>query len=201
MKAAIPREFPFVHATACVDQGAAIGDGTKIWHFTHVMSGALIGARCTLGQNVFVASGVRIGDRVKIQNNVSVYQGVELEDDVFCGPSVVFTNVLTPRSLVPRNGPRDFQRTLVKRGATIGANATLVCGITIGEFAFIGAGAVVTGDVPPHALAYGNPARIAGYVCECGEPLNLAGPEVRCFSCGKHFGDTGESSITAQVVR
>ena len=201
MKAPVQKAPPFVHPTACVDEGAVVGSATKIWHFSHVMRGARIGDDCTLGQNVFVAAGVRIGNRVKIQNNVSVYQGVELEDDVFCGPSAVFTNVLTPRSLVRRNTPSDFERTLVKRGATIGANATLVCGITVGEFAFVGAGAVVTHDVPSHALAYGNPARVAGYACECGEPLELIGLEARCASCGKRFAHIDYGSIEASAAQ
>ncbi|MGZ8612886.1 MAG: acyltransferase, partial [Actinomycetota bacterium] len=137
------------HETAVIDDGARIGAGTRIWHFSHVSAGAEIGADCTLGQNVFVANHVRIGDGVKIQNSVSVYEGVTLEDDVFCGPSMVFTNVRTPRSAFPRNASDDYEPTLVRRGASIGANATIVCGVTIGEHALVGAGAVVTDDVPP----------------------------------------------------
>src|SRR2546428_3123873 len=150
----------FVHESSYVDDGAVVGRGTKIWHFCHVMPGAIIGERCNLGQNVVVMPGTRIGSNVKIQNNVSIYEGVELEDDVFCGPSCVFTNVMTPRSHVSRK--HEYQRTLVKRGATIGANATIVCGLTLGEYPFIGAGAGVTSEVPPLALMGGGPARRAG---------------------------------------
>jgi UDP-2-acetamido-3-amino-2,3-dideoxy-glucuronate N-acetyltransferase len=179
-----PRELAyFVHESACVDQPCDIGAGTKIWHFSHVMARASIGSRCTIGQNVFIASGVRIGNNVKIQNNVSVYEGVELEDDVFCGPSMVFTNVNTPRSSFPRNKSEEYARTLVKRGASIGANATIVCGHTIGEFAFVGAGAVVTRDVPARSLVFGNPARVQGYACECGEILRFDSESVRCATC------------------
>src|SRR5881227_1478258 len=159
----------FVHESAYVDEGAAIGDGTKIWHFCHVMPGAVIGARCSLGQNVVVMNGTRIGDNCKIQNNVSVYEGVELEDDVFCGPSMVFTNVINPRSHVSRK--HEYRKTLVRRGATLGANSTIVCGHTIGAFAFVGAGAVVTRDVPAYALVLGNPARVTGWICQCGVKL------------------------------
>src|ERR1700756_4143539 len=148
----------FVHESSYVDDGAQVGRGTKIWHFCHVMPGALIGERCNLGQNVVVMPGTKIGNNVKIQNNVSIYEGVELEDDVFCGPSCVFTNVSTPRSHVSRK--HEYQRTLVKRGATIGANATVVCGHTIGRYAFVGAGAVVTRSVPDYALVVGNPGRV-----------------------------------------
>ena len=146
----------FVHESSYVDEGCEIGEGTKIWHFTHVMAGSRIGRACNIGQNVVVSPGVTIGDNVKIQNNVSVYTGVVLEDDVFCGPSMVFTNVLTPRSHVSRK--HEYQQTLVKRGASLGANCTIVCGNTIGQYAFVGAGAVVTKDVPDHALVLGNPA-------------------------------------------
>ena len=171
----------FAHETACVDKPCEIGAGTKIWHFSHVMKGSTIGANCNLGQNVNVAPGVRIGKNVKIQNNVSLYTGVELEDDVFCGPSMVFTNVMTPRSHVNRKS--EYQRTLVKRGASLGANSTIVCGVTIGEFAFVGAGAVVTKDLPPHALAVGVPARRIGWVCECGVRLKLADEVWTCAAC------------------
>ncbi|HUQ82026.1 MAG TPA: acyltransferase [Gemmatimonadaceae bacterium] len=159
----------FVHESSYVDDGAVVGDGTKIWHFCHVMPGAVIGERCSFGQNVVVMPGTRIGNNVKVQNNVSIYEGVELEDDVFCGPSMVFTNVINPRSAVSRKD--EYKRTLVRRGATIGANATVVCGVTLGEYAFVGAGAVVTKDVKPFALVTGVPARQVGWMCRCGESL------------------------------
>ena len=149
----------FAHPTAVIDPGCEIGEGTKIWHFCHVMPKAKIGRECSLGQNVFVADNVRIGDGVKIQNNVSLFEGVELEDHVFCGPSMVFTNVLTPRAAFPRNTSDDYQPTRVRRGASLGANCTIVCGTTVGAWAFVAAGAVVTRDVPPHALVAGVPAR------------------------------------------
>jgi len=191
----------YIHPTAIVDEPVEIGPGTKIWHFSHVMAHATIGRDCSLGQNVFVASRVRVGDNVKIQNNVSIYEGVELEDDVFCGPSMVFTNVRIPRSHVPRNQPTDYIRTLVKRGATIGANATIVCGTTIGEFAFIGAGAIVTTDVPPYALAYGNPARVRGYACSCGERMTFDGDRAACSACGRAYrkDDAGRVRDTART--
>ncbi len=173
---------PFVHESSYVDDGAILGEGTKVWHFSHVMSGAVIGARCNLGQNVVVMPGTRIGNNVKIQNNVSIYEGVELEDDVFCGPSCVFTNVMNPRSHVSRK--HEYQRTLVRRGASIGANATIVCGSTLGEYAFIGAGAVVTSDVPAYALMVGVPARRVGWICQCGVRLTLAGGAGQCGACG-----------------
>jgi UDP-2-acetamido-3-amino-2,3-dideoxy-glucuronate N-acetyltransferase len=154
----------FVHESSYVDDGAVIGAGTRIWHFSHVMPGAVIGERCHLGQNVVVMPGTRIGNNVKIQNNVSVYEGVELEDDVFCGPSMVFTNVINPRSHISRKN--EYKRTLVRRGATIGANATIVCGLTLGEYAFIGAGSVITRDVLAYALMIGVPARKVGWMCQ-----------------------------------
>jgi len=160
-----------VHSSAIVDPGAFLGPGTRVWHFSHVCSGALIGADCSLGQNVFVGNDVRIGDRVKIQNNVSVYDAVTLEDEVFCGPSMVFTNVYNPRAGVVRK--HQYRHTLVKRGASIGANATIVCGATIGSYAFIGAGAVVKGDVPDFALMAGVPARQIGWISRFGERLRL----------------------------
>lgn len=156
-----------IHSTAVIDSGASIGEGTRIWHFCHVMPGAIIGQNCILGQNVFVDNNVSIGNGVKIQNNVSVYNGVKLEEDVFIGPSVVFTNVINPRSFIERKN--EFKNTLVKRGASIGANATIICGITIGEYAMIGAGAVVTKDVEAYALVVGNPGRQVGKVDEQGE--------------------------------
>jgi UDP-2-acetamido-3-amino-2,3-dideoxy-glucuronate N-acetyltransferase len=170
----------WAHASAVIDEGATIGAGTKIWHFCHVMTGARIGARCVLGQNVFVAAGAVVGDGCHIQNNVSIYDGVVLEEDVFVGPSAVFTNVRTPRAAVSRKGA--YVTTRVGRGATIGANATLVCGVAIGEFAFVGAGAVVTRDVEAHALVTGVPARRTGWACACGEVLWSLG--VVCAACG-----------------
>jgi UDP-2-acetamido-3-amino-2,3-dideoxy-glucuronate N-acetyltransferase len=171
----------FVHPSAFVDDGAVIGPGTKVWHFCHVMPGAVIGERCNLGQNVVVMPGTRIGNNVKIQNNVSIYEGVVLEDDVFCGPSCVFTNVLNPRSHVPRKS--EYRETLVRRGATIGANATVVCGITLGEYCLVGAGAVVRRDVPPFALVVGVPARRVGWVCQCGVRLAVADGRASCPVC------------------
>ena len=174
-----------VHESAYVDEGAVVGAGTRIWHFCHVMPGAVIGEGCSLGQNVVVMPGTRIGRNVKIQNNVSIYQGVELEDDVFCGPSCVFTNVINPRSQVSRKD--EYQRTLVRRGATIGANATIVCGVTLGAYSFIGAGAVVTADVPAYGLMLGVPARRVGWICACGVRLPEADGVVTCGACGAGY--------------
>jgi UDP-2-acetamido-3-amino-2,3-dideoxy-glucuronate N-acetyltransferase len=174
----------FADPTAVIDGGCEIGSGTKIWHFSHVMSGSQIGHNCNLGQNVVISPGVKIGDRVKIQNNVSVYTGVELEDDVFCGPSMVFTNVINPRSNVTRK--HEYKRTLVKQGASIGANATIVCGVTLGRYCFVAAGAVVTHDVPDYALVMGVPAISAGWMCICGVRLPKTG-EVSCGDCGRNY--------------
>ena len=160
---------PYIHTTAVVDEGAIIGDGTKVWHFSHIMPNATIGQNCVLGQNVFVASNVLLGNHVKVQNNVSLYDGVVCQDDVFIGPSVVFTNVSNPRSAVLRK--EEYKPTLIKKGATIGANATVVCGNTIGEYAFVGAGAVITKNVPPYALVTGNPAIQTGWMSEFGQKL------------------------------
>ena len=172
----------FAHETAVVDDGARIGAGTRIWHFTHVSSGAEIGEWCVLGQNVFIGPGVKVGSRVKIQNNVSVYSGVTLADDVFLGPSCVFTNVLTPRAHVERKD--DFASTSVERGVTVGANATVVCGHVLGEYSLVGAGAVVVRDVPPHAVVIGNPARRVAWACRCGEVLPRSGI---CTRCGDEY--------------
>lgn len=178
----------FVHESSYVDDGCEIGEGTKIWHFSHIMTGCRIGKRCNIGQNVVVAPQVVIGDNVKIQNNVSIYTGVILEDDVFCGPSMVFTNVVNPRSHVSRKD--EYRETLVKKGASLGANCTVVCGHTIGAYAFAGAGAVVTKDVPDYALVVGNPARIAGWMCQCGIKLASAvapPPSATCAACGARY--------------
>lgn len=179
----------FIHESSYVGAKAKIGKGTRIWHFCHIMDGAEIGERCSFGQNVFVARNVKIGNNVKVQNNVSLYEGVILEDDVFCGPSCVFTNVRTPRSAFPRNTSHDYHTTLVKRGASIGANATIVCGVTIGEWAFVAAGAVVTKDVAPFALVAGVPARQIGWACMCGVPLRLVDDEANmtCQECGRNY--------------
>lgn len=196
-----PRELSsFIHESAVVDQPCEIGPGTKIWHFSHIMAHVSIGAGCSIGQNVFIASRVRIGNNVKIQNNVSVYEGVELEDDVFCGPSMVFTNVNTPRSSFPRNQPEDYLKTLVKRGASIGANATIVCGHTIGECAFVGAGAVVTKDVPARAVVFGNPARMRGFACECGATLRFVAESARCATCGQAWLKMGDGIRRAAAL-
>lgn len=176
---------PFIHPSAVIDDDVEIGDGSKIWHFCHVVSGSRIGARCVLGQNVMVGPDVSLGAGCKIQNNVSLYQGVTLEDDVFCGPSCVFTNVLTPRAFVERKD--EFAPTLVKKGATIGANATIVCGVTIGNYAMVGAGAVVTKDVSAHQLVIGNAARPAGWVSRTGEHL---GDDLICPRTGERYRET-----------
>jgi UDP-2-acetamido-3-amino-2,3-dideoxy-glucuronate N-acetyltransferase len=175
----------FVHPSSYVDQPCAIGERTRIWHFSHVMKDAVIGRGCNIGQNVLVASGVRMGDNCKIQNNVSLYTGVVLEDHVFCGPSMVFTNVVNPRSEVVRKD--EYRTTLVRRGASIGANATVLCGVTIGSYAFVGAGAVVTRDVPDFALVVGNPARRTGWMCRCGIKLVVSDEAPRCAACGAGY--------------
>lgn len=184
----------FVHKSSYVDKGVNIGKGTKIWHFCHILEGSTIGKDCKIGQNVVIGPDAIVGDNVKIQNNVSVYKGVVLEDDVFCGPSCVFTNVFNPRSAVPRMD--EIRPTLVKKGASIGANATIICGHVIGKNAFIGAGAVVTKDVPAYAIIYGNPAKQHGWMCECGEKLDFKSGRARCAACGKIFKKTGKGGIT-----
>src|SRR5512136_180855 len=175
----------FVHPTAIADAPADIGSGTKIWHFSHIMSGARIGENCIIGQNVFIASGAILGNNIKAQNNVSIFDGVILEDDVFCGPSMVFTNVFNPRSFISRK--KEFRKTLVRKGATIGANVTIVCGNTVGQFAFIGAGSVVTKDVPDYALVYGNPGKVKGWVCQCAEEIRFRSEKAICTACGKRY--------------
>ena len=175
----------FIHPTAVIDDGAAVGEGTKIWHWVHVSAGASIGRNCSLGQNVYVGSRARIGSNVRIQNNVCVYDDVTLEDDVFCGPSMVFTNVINPRAHMPRKN--EYLATLVRRGASIGANATVVCGHTIGCYAFVGAGAVVVADVPDYALVLGVPARRVGWVCQCGVRLAKSSGAIACTSCGSRY--------------
>jgi UDP-2-acetamido-3-amino-2,3-dideoxy-glucuronate N-acetyltransferase len=184
-----------VHESSYIDDGVQIGEGTRIWHFCHVLSGTKIGRGCRIGQNVVIGPNARIGNNVKIQNNVSVYEGVTLEDDVFCGPSMVFTNVLTPRSAFPRNTAEDFAPTLVKRGATIGANATIVCGHTIGEQALIGAGAVVTRDVPRNAIVVGNPARQRGWACACGTVLVFDDGRAECDYCRRKYRQVDTTTV------
>jgi UDP-2-acetamido-3-amino-2,3-dideoxy-glucuronate N-acetyltransferase len=175
----------YVDPTAVVDEPVDIGEGTKIWHFSHVMSNSRIGKNSTIGQNVFVGSGAIIGNNVKIQNNVSIFDGVVLEDEVFCGPSMVFTNVFNPRSFISRR--KEFRKTVVGKGTTIGANATIVCGNTIGRYAFIGAGSVVTKDVPDYALVYGNPGKVKGWVCQCAEEIAFRSGKALCKACGKRY--------------
>jgi len=189
VKDTFPKDYA-VHETAIIDSDCEIGAGTKIWHFSHIISGTRIGQDCNIGQNVVIGPDVTIGNRCKIQNNVSVYRGVTLEDGVFCGPSMVFTNVYNPRAEITKMD--QLRPTLVKKGATIGANATILCGVTIGRYAFIGAGAVVTRDIPDHALVYGNPSRYIGWVCECGEKLDA---EYRCKMCCLEYTQTGTGGL------
>jgi UDP-2-acetamido-3-amino-2,3-dideoxy-glucuronate N-acetyltransferase len=186
-----------VHPTAIIDEGASIGRGTRIWHFSHVMAGARIGENCVLGQNVFIGKNVRIGRGVKIQNNVSVYEGVEIDDYVFCGPSMVFTNVINPRSEVERKD--EFRPTRVGKGASLGANCTIVCGTAIGRYALLGAGAVVTRDVPDYALAVGVPARVTGWVCECAAKLTFRGKTAACPSCRKRYRKASPSRVERET--
>ena len=179
------KEKYFIHESSYADEPCTIGKGTKIWHFSHIMKNAFIGENCNIGQNVVISSDVKIGNNVKIQNNVSVYTGVICEDDVFLGPSCVFTNVINPRSAIIRKD--EYKKTIVRRGATIGANATIICGIDIGKYSFIGAGAVVTKDVPDYSLVVGNPAKAVGYVCQCGNRLKGANNKYRCTTCNKEY--------------
>ena len=170
------------HESAYVDEGVSVGAGTRIWHFSHIMSGAKIGERCSIGQNVNIGGAAVLGNGVKVQNNVSIYDDVIIEDDVFCGPSMVFTNVTNPRAFIERK--HEYKRTLLKRGASVGANATIVCGVTLGEYCFVGAGSVVTKDVPAYAMVYGNPARVHGWMCACGVKLDES---LVCPVCGKKY--------------
>jgi len=182
----------FIHESSYVDDNVEIGEGTKIWHFSHVQSNSKIGNNCSIGQNVNIATNVVIGNNVKIQNNVSVFEGVTLEDFVFCGPSMVFTNILNPRSEFPQRGSKFYLNTLVKKGASIGANSTIVCGHTVGRYAFVGAGSVVTRDVPDYALVVGNPARIMSWICACGTKLDMSikeneKDEAVCEKCRRKY--------------
>lgn len=188
----------FAHETAVIDDGAEIGDGTKIWHYSHIAKGAKIGRNCKLGQNVYIAPGVIVGNNVKIQNNVSLYEGAVLEDDVFCGPSSVFTNIFNPRSAHPRNSPEFFRKSVLKKGASVGANATIVCGVTLGRHSFVGAGSVVTRDVPDHCLVYGNPAQPKGWMCECGEKLYFKNDKATCNACKMRYRKTGNAAERAE---
>ncbi|HWI16141.1 MAG TPA: DapH/DapD/GlmU-related protein [Vicinamibacterales bacterium] len=191
----------FAHESSYIDDGCEIGAGTKVWHFCHVMTGARIGRGCSLGQNVLVSPGCVLGDNVKVQNNVSIYTGVILEDDVFCGPSMVFTNVVNPRSHVSRKD--EYRRTLVKRGASLGANSTILCGVTIGAYAFVGAGAVVIRDVPPRAIVVGNPGRVSGWMCDCGVTLargREVPAEANCGACGASYAAT-EVGVLERIAR
>ena len=187
MSEKMPETNYFVHESSYVDAPSTIGEGTKVWHFSHVLAGVTIGKKCNIGQNVVIGPNVKVGDNCKIQNNVSVYEGVELEDNVFCGPSMVFTNVFNPRSEVVRKD--EYRKTLVRRGASIGANATVVCGSTVGEYAFVGAGSVVTRDVAAYALVMGNPARRTAWMCRCGDklPKTAAGAVAVCVACGSSY--------------
>jgi len=187
------------HNTAIIDEGARIGDGTSIWHYSHVMSTAVLGSNCTVGQNVFVAANVIIGNFVKIQNNVSLYEGVELEDYVFCGPSMVFTNILAPRCLYPQRGSNFYLTTRVRRGASIGANVTILCGNSIGMHSMIGAGSVVTHDVPDYALMIGSPARFVAWICECGNKVEPVGHNTfKCPICSKMYNFSPQSGALSK---
>jgi UDP-2-acetamido-3-amino-2,3-dideoxy-glucuronate N-acetyltransferase len=186
----------FVHESSYVDDNVEIDEGTKIWHFSHIQGGTRIGKNCSMGQNVNVGNNVIIGNNVKIQNNVSVYEGVELEDYVFCGPSMVFTNIMNPRSEFPQRGTEFYLKTLVKKSASLGANSTIVCGNTIGKYAFVGAGSVVTRDVPDYAMVFGTPAKVRAWVCACGNRLDMttdskSSEEATCSKCGRSYTKKG----------
>jgi len=192
----------FVHESSYVDDGVEIDEGTKVWHFSHIQKGTKVGRNCSMGQNVNVGNNVTIGNNVKIQNNVSVYEGVELEDYVFCGPSMVFTNIMNPRSEFPQRGTEFYLKTLVKKSASLGANSTIVCGNTIGTYAFVGAGSVVTKDVPDYAMVYGTPAKVKGWVCACGNQLSFTTDEnsnedTSCSKCVRKYLKKG--TIVEQV--
>jgi UDP-2-acetamido-3-amino-2,3-dideoxy-glucuronate N-acetyltransferase len=188
-------EGVFIHESSYVDEKVEIGEGTKIWHFSHILSGSRIGEKCNIGQNVVIGPDVSVGNGCKIQNNVSIYKGVTLEDEVFCGPSMVFTNVYNPRSAIKRMN--ELRPTLVKKGVTIGANASIVCGVTIGAYAFIGAGAVVLKDVPDYALMVGNPATRKGWMCVCGNQLSFHGNKAECKACSRNYKKVGPENIKA----
>ncbi len=182
-----------IHPTAIVDEGASLGQGTKVWHWTHISQGAQIGEKCSFGQNVFVGNDVKIGNNVKVQNNVSIYDAITIEDDVFCGPSMVFTNVYNPRSQIIRKG--EYRHTLIKQGATLGANCTIICGATINEYAFIGAGAVIKNDVPAYALMVGVPAKQIGWMCTCGVQLKETQDQLICQSCNREYIKTSNGIV------
>ena len=190
----------FVHESSYVDEPCEIGDGTKIWHFSHILKGAKIGKNCSIGQNVNIGGSAVIGNGVKIQNNVSVYDAVIIEDDAFCGPSMVFTNVNNPRSFIVRKN--EYKETRIKRGASLGANSTIVCGHTVGAYAFVGAGSVVSKDIPDYALVYGNPARVRGWVCKCGTKLTFKDKRAKCEACGAEYQSEGDhiKSLSPQGV-
>ena len=187
----------FAHESSYVDEGCEIGEGTKIWHFSHIMKGCKIGRNCNIGQNVVVSPGVELGDGCKVQNNVSIYTGVVCEDGVFLGPSCVFTNVINPRAFIERKS--EYRKTTLKKGASIGANATIVCGHDVGRYAFVGAGAVVTKNVPDYAMVYGCPAEVRGWVCRCGEQIRFSGGKAVCPACGKSYQTRGQGNIIEEI--
>jgi UDP-2-acetamido-3-amino-2,3-dideoxy-glucuronate N-acetyltransferase len=193
----MPEKDYFVHESSYIDEPCEIGAGTKIWHFSHIMSNSKIGQNCNIGQNVVISPGVTLGNGVKIQNNVSIYTGVICEDDVFLGPSCVFTNVINPRSFIERKD--EYKTTLIKKGATIGANATIICGNTIGKYALIGAGAVITKNVPDYALMTGNPAKLTGYICQCGQRLEFIAGQAQCPACADLYIFSEESGVKHQA--